>query len=235
MYNIHKHGTWENHIADIIRESVKAGDVVLDIWANIGFDTMVMSQAVWPSGKVYSFEPSKKIFDILSENIYKINTFDDNIVLINKWAWSKIETVKLFMDDDNPGGTSICHNYGGSYESIDVITVDSLNLEKVNFIKMDIEGYEFEALQWMKELLMKNKDIKVVFEWSPQFYEKLSNDGRKYSIDILRFFEELWFTLYQLDIKWGWAKKRITDFDALYDIVWSSFWAHSDIYAVREN
>ena len=138
------------------------------------------------------------------------------------------------MDNDNPGGTSICHDYGGEYESIDIITIDSMALDRVDFIKIDIEGYEYEALLWMKKLLIDNQNIQIVFEWSPQFYEKLSEDGRKYSIGILKYLEELGFVLHELDIHNEGKKKKITNFDSLYDAVWTYFGAHVDIYAVRE-
>jgi FkbM family methyltransferase len=63
---------------------------------------MILSQCVGDTGKVYAFEPSKKIYNVLSDNIYKINKFEDNIKLINKGIGSKNETVKLYMDNNNP-------------------------------------------------------------------------------------------------------------------------------------
>jgi FkbM family methyltransferase len=233
-YNIAKHGIWEQHVAQTIQENIRPWDIALDIGANIGIDSMLMSQSVGKDGKVYSFEPSQKIFKTLNENIYSINTFDNNIQLINKWVGSKVETVELYMDTNNPGGTSICHNYGWSSESIDIITIDSLGLEKVDFIKMDIEWYEYEAFLWMKNLLQNNTNIKIIFEWSPQFYASISDNGKQYSINIFTYLTDLWFTLYEVSDKNIWEKYEITDFDELYTRVWTAFAAHSDIFAVRK-
>ncbi len=225
---------WEPYITYLIQKTAKAGDIVLDIWANIWFDTMILSQCVGDTGKVYAFEPSKKIYNVLSDNIYKINKFEDNIKLINKGIGSKNETVKLYMDNNNPWGSTICHDYGWSYETIDIITIDSLGLKKVDFIKIDIEWYEYEAFLWMKKLLTNNKSIKILFEWSPQFYSNLSKDAREYSINILEYLKNLWFTLYQLDTINIGKRDEILDFNALYDNVWLEFWAHADIYAERQ-
>jgi FkbM family methyltransferase len=233
-YNLAKHGLWEQHVAQNILDNVKAWDTVLDIGANIGIDSMLMSQSVGKNGKVYSFEPSQRIFKTLSENINTINTFEKNIELINKWVGSKVETVQLYMDTNNPGGTSICHNYGWSSESIEIITIDSLQLGKVDFIKMDIEGYEYEAFLWMKNLLEDNAAIKIIFEWSPQFYANLSENWKEYSINILTYLAGLWFTLYEVSDKNIWEKYEITNFEELYNKVWTAFAAHSDIYAERK-
>jgi hypothetical protein len=138
------------------------------------------------------------------------------------------------MDNNNPWGSTICHDYGWSYETIDIITIDSLGLKKVDFIKIDIEWYEYEAFLWMKKLLTNNKSIKILFEWSPQFYSNLSKDAREYSINILEYLKNLWFTLYQLDTINIGKRDEILDFNALYDNVWLEFWAHADIYAERQ-
>lgn len=233
-YNLAKHGLWEQHVAKNIQDNVKPWDTVLDIGANIGIDTMIMSKIVGKNGKVYSFEPSQKIFNTLKENIFTINTFERNIELINKWVWSKIETVNLYMDTNNPGGTSICYNYGWSSESIQIITIDSLELGKVDFIKMDIEWYEYEAFLWMRKLLEDNIDIKIIFEWSPQFYANLNENGKEYSINILNYLSNLWFTLYEVSDKNIGEKYEITNFEELYNKVWTAFAAHSDIFAIRK-
>lgn len=148
--------------------------------------------------------------------------------------WSKVEKAKLYVDIDNPGWSTICHDYGWSHETIDIITIDSLELWKVDFIKMDIEGYEYEAFLWMEKLIENNPDIKILFEWSPQFYDNMGDDWKEYSINILHMLQEKWFTLYLVDQENIGEKHKIKDFNKVYNEVWTEFWTHADIFALRE-
>jgi hypothetical protein len=43
----------------------------------------------------------------------------------------------------------------------------------------------------MKKTLVENKNVQIIFEWSPHFYEKLSNNGKEYSINILEYLKKL--------------------------------------------
>ena len=61
---------WEKHIVKLLREHVKTGMVVLDLGAHIGTHTILMSKLVGPWGRVYAFEPQKKIYRELYHNIH---------------------------------------------------------------------------------------------------------------------------------------------------------------------
>lgn len=224
---------WESHVTDIIQKNVNNGDICLDIGANVWFDTMVFSKLIGDTWRVYGFEPSPKIFSILQDNITH-NNMQDNVILMHQWLGSKTETVKLFMDSFNPGWSTICHNYWWTHEEIKITTLDELAIDTVDFIKMDIEGYEYEALLGMTKTLDRNKDIKIVFEWSPQYYNNITENWKEYSIHILDFLVSKWFTLYELDPIVIWNKVLITDFTALYEKIGTNFGSHTDIFAVRE-
>lgn len=74
---------------------MKKWDIVLDIWANIWFDSMLLSKEVGKSGKVYSFEPAKKTYQILHKNIYDINSFEKNIELNKQMSVIKSRKSKI--------------------------------------------------------------------------------------------------------------------------------------------
>jgi hypothetical protein len=61
----------------------------------------------------------------------------------------------------------------------------------------------------------------------------MSTDGKVYSLSILTYLTELWFSLYEVSDAHLWENIKITDFDALYEKVGCQFGAHRDIYAVR--
>ena len=63
---INHHGFWENHLCHIYKTLIKETDIVVDAGANIGFHTIQFAKK---AKKVYSFEPQKLVFNILSTNI----------------------------------------------------------------------------------------------------------------------------------------------------------------------
>jgi len=132
--------------------------IVLDVGANIGFYSLTLSNKI-KSGKVYSFEAVDTTFDKLSKNIS--NSHKDSVIkALNLGAWNKEEEVTFSLpDQDNIGAFT-----AGSVDSdktttcvAKMITLDSFvekeSLEKVDFIKMDIEGAELNALKGAHKLL----------------------------------------------------------------------------------
>lgn len=176
-------GVYEEFETEIIKNTIKKGDVVIDLGANIGYYTVLFAKLVGPTGKVYAFEPDPSNFSILKKNI-TINKYK-NVIPINKAVSDKNGILKLFLANSKKGAHSTLINYTNRKNHIDVETI-TLNKyfenysKQINFIKMDIEGAEFLALKGMSKILKKNDNLKLISEFSPFMINKLGGDYREY-------------------------------------------------------
>jgi hypothetical protein len=140
------------------RQFIHPDKNILDVGANIGVHTVPYSNFLI-TGKVYAFEPQKVVFDILSANLNKNKC--DNVVAFNFGASNNNTT--LFMEADydsvaNHGGFSICEQKEGLKGiTVDCKRVDDLGISNVGYVKMDVEGHEYEAILGMKEVIVRDK------------------------------------------------------------------------------
>ncbi|MEK6906851.1 MAG: FkbM family methyltransferase [Nanoarchaeota archaeon] len=134
--------------------NLKLGDTVIDAGAFTGDYTVFAAKKVGNKGKVIAFEPDIKNRVILEKNISKEKL--KNVIIIPKGLWDK-NTV-LFMDSLNVN--SNVFDKEGS-QPIEVVRLDDelkkLNLSKIDFIKMDIEGAEIEAVRGSINTIKKFK------------------------------------------------------------------------------
>lgn len=142
---------------------IKPDSVILDIGANIGNHSVYYALAC-KAKRIYQFEPQQDIFKILKKNI-ELNYLQDickpyNIGLGSKNGNGRI----LSYDRDNSGGTSITMDDGGDMK---VKRLDEICTEKVDFIKIDVEGFEYNVLLGAGALL-KN--------YSPVIYMEVYDD-----------------------------------------------------------
>ncbi len=152
---------WETFvIPELIYKFVKpkVGDVVFDIGANIGSTTILFSEMVGNVGKVYSFEPvTFKTIEVnmKSNNITNVTVIPFGVSFESGEAEIKISDFCLDSTIVKNIHAESCHNS----RKIKLITIDEYceknNINKVNFIKMDIEGAEEYAIQGAKKLIEK--------------------------------------------------------------------------------
>ena len=150
---------WEEHQHDLIDKYVRDDFVVLEGGANIGTLTVKLSKV---AKEVYAFEPVKEIFNVLKQNL-EINMCK-NVYAINEGlgAEKKHAHIRHSGGYSNPGGTAITTGFGNML----VTTIDSLGLDKLDYIKLDIEGHEENALiKGGIETIKRCMPIIVVEHW----------------------------------------------------------------------
>jgi len=176
-------GVYEPFETETIKDIVKKGDIVMDIGANIGYYTLLLARFVGDKGKVIAFEPDSDNFVLLKKNV-EINGYK-NVILVQKAVSNKTEKIKLYLHKNDKKQHSI-YDSSNSRKSIEVesIRADNYIDEKVDFIKIDIEGAEGEAVLGMDDLLKKNEKIKIITEFSPCSLEK-SSVGPKEFLELL--------------------------------------------------
>lgn len=142
---------WEEMESSFIINNLKEGDVFVDVGANIGYFSMLAAQQ--KAGKVLAIEPIPKTYNMLNMNI-KHNLFD-NIIEPFNIALGSEERMAKFV-------TSLGPKNHVEYEvdkmqvnlptiDVKVIKLDSLlkkrkEINRIDFIKVDIEGYEYNFL-----------------------------------------------------------------------------------------
>lgn len=143
----------------IKKYKIKDGDYIIDVGAYVGSFTIYAAKIIGNSGKIIAFEPDKPNFDKLAYNI-KLNNLD-NVIVINKGLWN--ENKELEFDSQNNAGSSVVlskDNIKGKVMYYKFVKLDDelkkLNINKVDFIKMDIEGAEIEAIEGCKNILKNN-------------------------------------------------------------------------------
>ena len=170
---ISHYGTYEELEAKIMEEKIKVGNIVVDVGANIGLHTLNMARIVGNTGRVFAFEPEPSNFKILKKNV-KINNYQ-NIILEQKAIGDKHGKITLYQSGSNPGKHRIFPQTKDAtgqvqvdYTSLDKYFIDSNLVDKINFIKIDVEGLEFGVLKGMENILNKSKKIKILFEMMPE-------------------------------------------------------------------
>lgn len=136
----------------IIRYLVKPGDSVIDIGANIGVYTKILSRLVGPDGYVYSIEPFPATFEILCYNVRKLHL--DNVEPINVAVSDSQGIVTMAIPYDSSGTethyrASIVTNAADTSKTaetnVQATTFDNRFLSEsgtISFIKCDVEGHE---------------------------------------------------------------------------------------------
>jgi FkbM family methyltransferase len=136
---------------------LKQGDIVVDAGAFIGWFSVYASQKVGDKGRVICFEPEDSNYSLLKRNIILNNL--KNVILIKKGLWNEDRILK-FKTQGPISTIGKFENENNLFKEILVTRLDTtlkkLNLKKVDFIKMDIEGAEIQAVEGAKEVMRNN-------------------------------------------------------------------------------
>jgi len=193
-------GVYENKEIALFRSTVKPGMTVLDIGANIGEYTIIASSLVGDSGKVVSFEPEPENYKLLSKNI-KHNK-RNNVQAFQYGLADKESKGVLYLSSDNKGKHSMA-KLDGENNSIQVSiktadqVLSNLKIEKVDIIKIDIEGAEALALKGMTNVLEKSSPCILFCEFYP---EALRNMGSS-PLELLSNLSSLGFLIFEIKNK----------------------------------
>ncbi len=169
-----------------IKKTVRPGFVAVDIGANIGYYTTLLAKQVGEAGRVYAFEPDKENFATLKKNI-EANGLK-NVVAENLAVSDRAKVVSLYYSGDKGDQRTYDSKDGREFVRISATSMDEYfrNMQsRVDFIKMDIQGSEGEALLGMRELLKVNRDLILNIEFWPFGLEK-SGFGVKRIFDVLK-------------------------------------------------
>lgn len=188
-----KRDEYEPHVTALFRDRLRPGMHVLDIGANIGYFTMLSASLVGPSGAVTAIEPNPDSARLL-ETSRRANSFD-NVVVLQVAAGRDRGLLVLHGSYGNVMTSAAPEEAKALINSTTVpsFRVDDLipQNDKIDFVKIDVEGAEYNALLGAAELI-KRCHPTIVSEFSPPMMPGISGiDGRGY----LRFLLDFGYTV----------------------------------------
>ena len=157
--------THEPLTTKLLSKELKKGMTCLDVGGNIGYYTMLESQIVGDEGKVIAIEPSPPNYERLKHNLGIQNS--SNVTSYNFAAGDKDGEVNFLVYKESNGSFTIPDGEETSLPG-DLIKVpakrldtflDEISLDKVDFVRMDVEGYEYHIIQGMEKIIEKFKPM----------------------------------------------------------------------------
>lgn len=191
----------------LIKNIVRPGMTVIDIGANIGFYTKILSHLVGPWGTVYAFEPDPENFSRLSQNLSQF----PNIRLIPKALGSENTTLNLYISSE----LNVDHQTYDIGENRRQIPVPCTTLDnflgtktKLDFLKIDIQGFDYFALLGAVRVLKRSPRCTIMGEYWPYGLKKSGIKPEKY----LQLIRSLGFTIRMFGRADPHDKNSYTDF-----------------------
>jgi len=178
------YGLWEIDVTNWFQDVLRPGQVFVDVGANIGYYTLLGSRLVGDGGHVFAIEAHPRMSELLNRNVIINGRF--NITAWQRAAWSQAETLKFharrhFASNSSAG--SLGHQeLELLHDDEEVLEVRAVRLDemlvdvpKVDVIKIDVEGAELQVVTGLANTLQANRDVTVMFEWSPGQLEMVGN------------------------------------------------------------
>ncbi len=155
---------YEQSIFIQLYREIMPGDTFIDIGANLGRYTILIASR---GNIVYAFEPVKSTFDVLLRNI-SLNHLNNNIKAFNLGLGDRNEFSYILYLPYKQGEASLALDIVGKKELIKLDRLDDLSIIPENncFLKIDVEGFEFEVLQGAKRFIESYRPKIIIEIWS---------------------------------------------------------------------
>lgn len=165
----------ERHSLEICQQAIRPGDTVIEVGGHIGYLSLFFSQLVGDSGHVHVFEPGVNNLPYIEQNVRS----RPNITLVKKGAGNETGTATFYLENLAGQNNSLVKDFdvlqrnlknafdGGvriTESSIDVIRLDDYVAQTrivPNFLKIDVEGFEFEVLDGLRDTMRHRPAIFV--------------------------------------------------------------------------
>jgi FkbM family methyltransferase len=209
LLNTYNHkGYWyygkkrEEETINVFQKWIEKDNYVLEIGGHIGYFTTFYADLVGTKGKVDVFEPSDANLFYLNKNIANLPKGLSAITtVVTKGAGDVNETLNFYIDPISGQNNSFVENFDGFINSrelsadksveiiiskVDVITLDSYYETATrfpDFVKIDVEGFEWNVLQGFKNTIIKHH---------PKLMVEIQSDADT----IIKFFKENGYTIY---------------------------------------
>lgn len=222
-------GYYEAYVLNLLHRVVAPDAVCLDIGANLGTISLALSYLA-KRGKVYAFEPSNVNYGYLQQTIadngitnieaIKLGVFDRNGTIsfrevAHGGGWSFIDTKA--PEQANPASQITCVRLD------DWVQTQALN--RIDLIKVDVEGSEMEVLHGAQETI-RRFDPDLVIEFN---LESMINNFGKNPIDLFHLLQSIYANLYL--IRRDDQVIKVTDYDTLLELI-KPF--HGDLYCTNK-
>jgi FkbM family methyltransferase len=152
-------GTYEPDVVTAIQRHLRPGMIAVDCRAHIGYHTLLMAKCVGKTGKVYAFEPLPENFSVLCENI-ALNGYEGIVIAEKKAVGAQtgrqhFRRGRWHPEDPDPL-TSVSRLDPEGELEVEVVALDDYFVdERVDFIKVDVEGAEEMVLKGAQRLLRR--------------------------------------------------------------------------------
>jgi len=164
-------GVYDSQLQSIIDKHVKEGDICLDVGANIGAISLSLAKKVGASGKLYAFEPGPFLYQRLCNNFHLNLNLEEVTTCINKGVSDEVGELFWNEEEYNRGNANLLAKSG---TSVPITTLDKYfekeKLQSLAFVKIDVEGMEYEVMKGGIKTLKTFKPI-IYFETHPIFEE----------------------------------------------------------------
>jgi FkbM family methyltransferase len=163
-------GDYEPHITSAVVNTLKTGDVFLDLGANLGYFSLLAANLVGNSGKVIAFEPNPQNLQLIYASMLR-NQFS-NITVYPFAASDQLRIIKLLTVGSNAGVVMPLSPHKHFHLLAQSVAIDTLlhGEKQIDLIKIDIEAHEPFALTGMDEVIRKHRPI-IITEFHPFIME----------------------------------------------------------------
>lgn len=191
-WNVVLFGTYEPFLREIIRKVLPAGGTALDVGANVGWHTLLMARTAGANGRVLAAEANPSVRRLLEANL-KLNGFHQ-VDIISCAVAEREGKAEFWGPDAEAAGSGDGHMVpaGGQRQgvipvetrSVDAIC-DESRVERLDLIKIDVEGFEWPVLQGAEKSIAKFRPH-IVFEFNEEYAARGGGDAKLLSAFLMK-------------------------------------------------